>query len=122
MGDAETATEQLNELRRLGISLGIDDFGIGWSQFGYLQRLPLDVLKIDRSFVAGLGAEKSAAMIVAAIIDLAHALGLVVIAEGVETIQQLEVLAELDCDQALGFYFSQPQSPEAFDDVLTPLS
>jgi diguanylate cyclase (GGDEF)-like protein/PAS domain S-box-containing protein len=122
MGDAETATEQLNELRRLGISLGIDDFGIGWSQFGYLQRLPLDVLKIDRSFVAGLGAEKSAAMIVAAIIDLAHALGLVVIAEGVETIQQLEVLAELDCDQALGFYFSQPQPPEAFDDVLTPLS
>ena len=121
MGDPETATEQLDELRRLGISLGIDDFGIGWSQFGYLQRLPLDVLKIDRSFVAGLGAEKSAATIVAAIIDLAHALGLVVIAEGVETLQQLEVLAELDCDQALGFYFSQPRSPEAFDEVLTPL-
>jgi diguanylate cyclase (GGDEF)-like protein/PAS domain S-box-containing protein len=122
MGDAETATEQLDELRRLGISLGIDDFGIGWSQFGYLQRLPLDVLKIDRSFVSGLGAEKSATTIVAAIIDLAHALGLIVIAEGVETRQQLDVLTELDCDQALGFYFSQPQSPEAFDEVLTPLT
>ena len=122
MGDAETATEQLDELRRLGISLGIDDFGIGWSQFGYLQRLPLDVLKIDRSFVSGLGTEKSATTIVAAIIDLAHALGLIVIAEGVETRQQLDVLTELDCDQALGFYFSQPQSPEAFDEVLTPLT
>ncbi|MDG2217963.1 MAG: EAL domain-containing protein [Acidimicrobiales bacterium] len=122
MGDAETATEQLDELRRLGISLGIDDFGIGWSQFGYLQRLPLDVLKIDRSFVSGLGTEKSATTIVAAIIDLAHALGLIVIAEGVETRQQLDVLTELDCDQALGFHFSPPQSPEAFDEVLTPLA
>lgn len=122
MDDAETATEQLDELRRLGISLGIDDFGTGWSQFSYLQRLPLDVLKIDRSFVSGLGTEKSAATIVAAIIDLAHALGLIVIAEGVETRQQLDVLSELDCDQALGFYFSRPQSPEAFDEVLTPLT
>ncbi len=122
MDDAESATEQLDELRRLGISLGIDDFGTGWSQFSYLQRLPLDVLKIDRSFVSGLGTERSAATIVAAIIDLAHALGLIVIAEGVETRQQLEVLAELDCDQALGFYFSRPQSPEAFDEVLTPLT
>ncbi len=122
MGDAESATEQLDELRCLGISLGIDDFGTGWSQFAYLQRLPLDVLKIDRSFVSGLGTEKSAATIVAAIIDLAHALGLIVIAEGVETRQQLEVLADLDCDQALGFYFSRPLSAETFDEVLTPLS
>ncbi len=118
MGDAESASEQLDELRRLGISLGIDDFGTGWSQFAYLQRLPLDVLKIDRSFVAGLGTDANAATIVAAIIDLAHALGMIVIAEGVETIEQLRVLEELDCDQALGFYFSEPREAAEFDQAL----
>ncbi len=121
MGDAESATAQLDELRRLGISLGIDDFGTGWSQFAYLQRLPLDVLKIDRSFVSGLGTDANAATIVAAIIDLAHALGLIVIAEGVETREQLQVLEELDCDQALGFYFSEPREPAAFDQALNQL-
>ena len=118
MDDAHAATEQLDELRRIGISLGIDDFGTGWSQFAYLQRLPLDVLKIDRSFVSGLASDHSAATIVAAIIDLAHALGLIVIAEGVESEDQLAVLRELDCDQALGFLFSKPREPSAFDQAL----
>lgn len=118
MDDAESATEQLDELRRIGISLGIDDFGTGWSQFAYLQRLPLDVLKIDRSFVSGLATDAASATIVAAIIDLAHALGLIVIAEGVESEDQLTVLRELDCDQALGFLFSEPREPSAFDSVL----
>ena len=119
MGDADSATEQLDELRRLGISLGIDDFGTGWSQFEYLHRLPLDVLKIDRYFVQGLGTEADAAVIVSAIIDLAHALGLIVIAEGVETEDQLAVLEELGCDQALGFYFSEPREAAAFDQTLS---
>jgi diguanylate cyclase (GGDEF)-like protein/PAS domain S-box-containing protein len=119
MDDAQAATEQLDELRRIGISLGIDDFGTGWSQFAYLQRLPLDVLKIDRSFVSGLSTDHAAATIVAAIIDLAHALGLIVIAEGVESEDQLSVLRELDCDQALGFLFSKAREPSAFDDALT---
>lgn len=119
MGDAQAATEQLDELRRIGISLGIDDFGTGWSQFAYLQRLPLDVLKIDRSFVSGLATDHAAATIVAAIIDLAHALGLIVIAEGVESEDQLAVLRELDCDQALGFLFSEPREPAAFEAALT---
>ena len=118
MGDAKAATEQLDQLRRIGISLGIDDFGTGWSQFAYLQRLPLDVLKIDRSFVSGLATDHAAATIVAAIIDLAHALGLIVIAEGVETDDQLAVLRELDCDQALGFLFSEAREPAEFDQVL----
>ncbi len=118
MDDAQAATEQLDELRRIGISLGIDDFGTGWSQFAYLQRLPLDVLKIDRSFVSGLASDHAAATIVAAIIDLAHALGLIVIAEGVESEDQLAVLRELDCDQALGFLFSEPREPAAFDHAL----
>ncbi len=119
MDDAQAATEQLDELRRIGISLGIDDFGTGWSQFAYLQRLPLDVLKIDRSFVSGLVPDHAAATIVAAIIDLAHALGLIVIAEGVESEDQLAVLRELDCDQALGFLFSEPREPAAFEAALT---
>ena len=119
MDDEQAATEQLDELRRLGISLGIDDFGTGYSQFAYLQRLPLDVLKIDRSFVSGLASDHAPATIVAAIIDLAHALGLIVIAEGVETEEQLSVLRELDCDQALGFLFSKPLEPAAFDHVLS---
>ena len=119
MGDAESATEQLDQLRRLGISLGIDDFGTGWSQFEYLNRLPLDVLKIDRYFVSGLGVDQNAAVIVNAIIELAHALGMIVIAEGVETREQLEVLEQLDCDQALGFYFSEPRDPSAFEQALT---
>jgi diguanylate cyclase (GGDEF)-like protein/PAS domain S-box-containing protein len=119
MDDEQAATEQLDELRRLGISLGIDDFGTGYSQFAYLQRLPLDVLKIDRSFVSGLASDHASATIVAAIIDLAHALGLIVIAEGVETEEQLSVLRELDCDQALGFLFSKPLEPAAFDHALS---
>ncbi|MEQ8839997.1 MAG: EAL domain-containing protein [Acidimicrobiales bacterium] len=118
MDDAQAATEQLDQLRRIGISLGIDDFGTGWSQFAYLQRLPLDVLKIDRSFVSGLASDHAAATIVAAIIDLAHALGLIVIAEGVESEDQLAVLRELDCDQALGFLFSEPREAAAFDHAL----
>ena len=81
-------------------------------------RLPLDVLKIDRYFVDGLGKDENAAVIVNAIIELAHALGLIVIAEGVETAEQLAVLEQLDCDQALGFYFSEPREPMAFDQTL----
>ena len=118
MVDADSATQQLDQLRRLGISLGIDDFGTGWSQFEYLNRLPLDVLKIDRSFVHGLGRDENSAVIVNAIIELAHALGMIVIAEGVETAEQLAVLEELDCDQALGFYFAEPREASGFDQTL----
>jgi diguanylate cyclase (GGDEF)-like protein/PAS domain S-box-containing protein len=108
MEDAEAAAAQLDQLRSLGISLGVDDFGTGYSSLAYLNRFPLDVLKIDRSFVARLDADTEAETIVAAIIDLAHALDLVVIAEGVETESQLAVLRRLECDQAVGFYFSKP--------------
>ncbi len=115
MADAETAIEQLDRLRELGISLGADDFGTGYSSLAYLTRLPLDVLKIDRSFVSGLGISQDSTTIVAAIIDLAHALGLCVIAEGVETPTQLAELRRLECDQALGFLFSEPMPADALD-------
>ena len=119
MEDAEAAAAQLDQLRTLGISLGVDDFGTGYSSLAYLNRFPLDVLKIDRSFVSGLGTDPEAETIVAAIIDLAHALGLTVIAEGVETEQQLLVLRRLECDQAVGFYFSKPLQPERLTALLT---
>jgi diguanylate cyclase (GGDEF)-like protein/PAS domain S-box-containing protein len=118
MEDAEAAAAQLDQLRHLGISLGVDDFGTGYSSLAYLNRFPLDVLKIDRSFVAGLGSDPESETIVAAIIDLAHALGLTVIAEGVETEQQLLVLRRLECDQAVGFYFSRPLQPERLTELL----
>jgi diguanylate cyclase (GGDEF)-like protein/PAS domain S-box-containing protein len=118
MQDAEAAAAQLDQLRGLGISLGVDDFGTGYSSLAYLNRFPLDVLKIDRSFVSGLGSDPESETIVAAIIDLAHALGLTVIAEGVETEQQLLVLRRLECDQAVGYYFSRPLQPDRLTELL----
>ena len=118
MQDAEAAAAQLDQLRNLGFSLGVDDFGTGYSSLAYLNRFPLDVLKIDRSFVSGLGTDPESETIVAAIIDLAHALGLTVIAEGVENEQQLLVLRRLECDQAVGFYFSRPLQPERLTQML----
>jgi diguanylate cyclase (GGDEF)-like protein/PAS domain S-box-containing protein len=118
MQDAEAAAAQLDQLRNLGISLGVDDFGTGYSSLAYLNRFPLDVLKIDRSFVSGLGTDPESETIVAAIIDLAHALGLTVIAEGVENEQQLLVLRRLECDQAVGYYFSRPLQPERLTQML----
>ncbi len=118
MQDAEAATAQLDQLRGLGISLGVDDFGTGYSSLAYLNRFPLDVLKVDRSFVAGLGSDAESETIVAAIIDLAHALELTVIAEGVENDVQLAVLRRLGCDQAVGFHFSRPRAPEELTDLI----
>ena len=92
------------------MSLAIDDFGTGYSSLSYLQRFPLDILKVDKSFVDELGVDQGATEIVAAVINLAHALGLEVVAEGVETERQLEVLQRLGCDFAQGYLFSRPVS------------
>ncbi len=108
MNDAKAALEVLRALKSLGVTLAIDDFGTGYSSLSYLQRFPLDILKVDKSFVDTLGMESEGSEIVAAVINLAHALGLQVIAEGVETEQQLEVLQRLDCDFAQGYLFSRP--------------
>lgn len=110
MKDAASALAVLRALKSLGVSLAIDDFGTGYSSLSYLQRFPLDVLKVDKSFVDGLGISADGEEIVAAVINLAHALGLEVVAEGVETERQLEVLQRLHCDFAQGFLFSKPVS------------
>jgi len=106
--DTDAAHAALTALRDLGVRLSIDDFGTGWSSLSYLKRFPFDELKIDQSFVNGLGATGSDEAIVAATIDMAHALGLVVAAEGVEIEDQLAVLTRLGCDRAQGFHIARP--------------
>jgi EAL domain-containing protein (putative c-di-GMP-specific phosphodiesterase class I) len=99
--------ESLTRLHDLGVRLAIDDFGTGYSSLGYLRRLPVDALKIDRSFVIGLGTSQDD-VIVRSTIDLAHNLGLSVVAEGVETLDVQERLLALGCDAAQGFFISAP--------------
>jgi EAL domain-containing protein (putative c-di-GMP-specific phosphodiesterase class I) len=108
MKDAAAALDVMNSLKSLGVVLSVDDFGTGYSSLSYLQKFPLDVLKIDKSFIDGLGADDQAGYLVKAIIDLAHALKLEVIAEGVETEVQLEALQKMNCDFVQGFLFSKP--------------
>lgn len=112
MRDQAAAAEVLTSLRDLGVSLAIDDFGTGYSSLAQLQRLPLDTLKIDRTFVTGIAESRDAAAIVKSIVAMAHAVDLIVVAEGVEDEQQLAILRELRCDQAQGFHLGRPAPPD----------
>lgn len=100
--------EQLEQARRLGIRVAIDDFGTGYSGLSYLHRLPVDIIKLDRSLVSQLALDPSAAIVSRAIIDLAHALGIEIIAEGAETESDVERLVALQCDQIQGFHYARP--------------
>jgi EAL domain-containing protein (putative c-di-GMP-specific phosphodiesterase class I) len=107
-------TSCLTALRELGVTLAVDDFGTGYSSLAYLKEFPVDLLKIDRSFVGGLGDTPADGQIVAAVVDLAHALGLRTVAEGVENEAQLEELRSRGCDLAQGFLWSPAlPAPEA---------
>ena len=108
MEDAELFCEKLGELRSLGVALTIDDFGTGYSSLAYLKKLPVDNLKIDRTFVGGIERDRENRLIVAATISLAQSLGLCVVAEGVETAGEHECLRELGCDMAQGYYLGRP--------------
>jgi EAL domain-containing protein (putative c-di-GMP-specific phosphodiesterase class I) len=118
MSDVTPAVDLLHRMKALGIKLSIDDFGTGYSSLSYLSRFPIDVLKIDRSFVAQLTCDSSDAAIVTSIIALAHNLKLAVIAEGVETGEQLEYLRRHGCDQMQGYYFSRPLPADEFEQLL----
>ena len=114
MHDAETATNTLCELVGVGISVSIDDFGTGYSSLNYLKQFPVGKLKIDRSFVADIGISNEDSAIARAVIQLGHSLGLSVLAEGVETNAQLEVLRDLGCDEVQGFLMSRPVTADEY--------
>ncbi|HLE62092.1 MAG TPA: EAL domain-containing protein [Pyrinomonadaceae bacterium] len=118
MKDPEQAIEKLLELRRMGIKIAIDDFGTGYSSLSYLKRFPIDTLKVDQSFVRDVVVDADDSAIVRAIVTLGHALELTVVAEGVETAEQLEYLTSLECDIVQGFLFSKSLSTEDFHQLL----
>jgi EAL domain-containing protein (putative c-di-GMP-specific phosphodiesterase class I) len=108
MDDPERVLELLRELSQMGIRLSIDDFGTGYSSMSYLKRLPVDEVKIDKSFVLDLDRNVEDRAIVKATIDLAHSLGLEVIAEGVDSQAAIDLLTEMGCDAAQGFHIAHP--------------
>ncbi|MBW4497895.1 MAG: EAL domain-containing protein [Oscillatoria princeps RMCB-10] len=118
MDDIESALAMLSQLKALNVQLGIDDFGTGYSSLSYLHRFPSNTLKVDRSFVSRLEKGSEYVEIVRAIVTLAHNLGMDVIAEGVETAQQLAVLRELGCEYAQGYFFAKPVPAEAAEAML----
>ncbi|MFC6522932.1 putative bifunctional diguanylate cyclase/phosphodiesterase [Undibacterium arcticum] len=111
MGDSQEVARALTAIRRMGIKLLVDDFGTGYSSLAQLQRLDFDLLKVDQAFTARLEKTKEGSVFFLAIITMAHALGMRVVAEGVETEAQAEILKALQCDELQGFYISMPLAP-----------
>jgi diguanylate cyclase (GGDEF)-like protein len=118
LDDAEDTIEKLNRLKALGVHLAIDDFGTGYSSLSYLRRFPVDVLKVDQAFVAGLGHDPGDSAIVQAVVHMGKALQMTTLAEGVETAHHVIELRELDCDIAQGFHFARPVPAEQFSAML----
>ncbi len=115
---SDDVVDILNRLNRMGIQLTVDDFGTGYSSLAYLQRFPVHALKIDQSFVREIGHDRNATALVAAIIAMAHSLELNVLAEGVETKQQIDFLLSHGCQTAQGFFYSEAIPAEAFPGLL----
>ncbi len=119
MEDEQGCGEALSELRSMGVKVSIDDFGTGYSALTYLKRFPVNTLKIDRSFVSDINITPESPALISAIIMMAHALGIDVVGEGVETQAQQRFLREQGCDYVQGYYFSKPLAAEAFDELLS---
>ncbi|MDQ4109179.1 MAG: EAL domain-containing protein [Actinomycetota bacterium] len=118
MQDMVLSNERLTQLRQLGVKLAVDDFGTGYSSLNYIRRFPVDILKVDKSFVDGVNEEGEESALTAAIIELAGILNLRPVAEGIERADQLEKLLELHCELGQGFYFSQPLPIEGVEELL----
>jgi EAL domain-containing protein (putative c-di-GMP-specific phosphodiesterase class I) len=120
MTDTELTLARLNELKDLGVRIALDDFGTGYSSLSYLSRFPVDVLKIDRSFVSTIDGDGEESALAAAIVKLGEALHLRTVAEGIELPAQLDRLVDLGCVLGQGFYFGKPMSIDALIDFLSP--
>jgi EAL domain-containing protein (putative c-di-GMP-specific phosphodiesterase class I) len=116
--DRQSALEILQQLKSLGVSLALDDFGTGFSSLTHLKMLPIDVLKMDRSFLADVLDDVKAKNLYVGVVQLAHSIGMEVVAEGVETREQVEFLKESGCDVLQGYYFSRPLPPEEIRQVV----
>jgi diguanylate cyclase (GGDEF)-like protein len=121
INNMERASQMIEQLRKLGIKIALDDFGTGYSSLSYLTRLPIDILKIDKSFIDYLKIKKDHDTVVGNIIDLAHGLGMTIIAEGVEDVAQSDFLHSLSCDVLQGYYIGVPLAEEAMMDLVTEL-
>jgi EAL domain-containing protein (putative c-di-GMP-specific phosphodiesterase class I) len=119
MTNPEDSAAVLEQLSRMGVLVSVDDFGTGYSSMSYLRSFPIDKLKIDRSFIADLTTRADDASIVRAIVSLAHGLRLKVVAEGVETLEQLKFLQSVGCDQYQGYHFSEPLPAAEFAELVT---
>ncbi|WP_344763392.1 putative bifunctional diguanylate cyclase/phosphodiesterase [Actimicrobium antarcticum] len=118
MGEQEEISSELRSIRALGIKLLVDDFGTGYSSLSQLQRLAMDVLKVDRAFTSELGKSEEGEVFFRAILSMAHALGMTVVAEGVETATQLRILQSLDCDEIQGYFIARPLPPAEIPRIL----
>ncbi|HET7273032.1 MAG TPA: GGDEF domain-containing phosphodiesterase, partial [Rubrobacter sp.] len=112
MGDAEHSVDVLGRFKDLGVGIAVDDFGTGYSNLAYLKRFPVNALKVDKSFVDGLGKNPEDTAIVEAVVSLARAMGMQAVAEGIETTGQAELLRALGCELGQGYYFSEPLSAD----------
>jgi EAL domain-containing protein (putative c-di-GMP-specific phosphodiesterase class I) len=119
MENVEDAIAKLTTIREMGVHISIDDFGTGYTSISYLRQYPVSVLKIDQTFIKGLPANQNDAAITSAVIALGHNLGLEIVAEGVETAEQLKYLADHNCDFIQGYYYSRPLSQAKIIQVFT---
>ena len=115
MDDVQHSTANLHALREMGITIAIDDFGTGFSSLSYLAKLPVDTLKIDRSFILNMASGPQGVALVSTIVNLGHSLGLKVVAEGVETADHSRLLARLGCDEIQGYLLSKPLPADEFE-------
>jgi EAL domain-containing protein (putative c-di-GMP-specific phosphodiesterase class I) len=118
MDDLDVTVATLRRLKGLGVQLAVDDFGTGYSSLSYLRAFPVDIIKVDQSFVSGLGHDPEDSAIVQAVVHMGRALHLTTVAEGVETAHQLIELRELECDIAQGYHFARPAPADAITQML----
>ncbi len=120
--DADSVIARMLELKELGVAFAIDDFGTGYSSLSYLKRFPIDILKVDKSFVDDIGDSPQDGVLAEAIVQLGHTLHLQTVAEGIEEPQQVAGLRALGCQFGQGFYFAKPLAEEQIDELLSSLA